>query len=130
MYFAVLRAEPANAEALSRLGILAAAMQKAQLSIRLMRQAAALRPDVAAYHVNLGEALRANKEYAEAETAYRASLRINPLDAETLGRLGYVLAQQNLHGAARAAYTAALDINPTDIVATRGLALLPPAGLL
>jgi Tfp pilus assembly protein PilF len=121
IYLSVLRHDPAHAEAASRLGIIAARTGEPQSAVHWMRRAAALRPDVADYHLNLAEALRGIGQWAGAEAAYRAALRIDPRDADALALLGYVLWQQKRPDDARACFAQALSVNPKHPLALDGI---------
>jgi hypothetical protein len=119
VYLAILRREPAHAEAMSQLGILASAMNLPQLAVKLLRQAVSVRPSAPNYHMNLAEALRGIGDMAGAEAEYRETLRLSPRDAGALSLLGYVVAQQGRTEEAKAAFNAALAIEPGNELATQ-----------
>jgi len=118
-----------NAEAVSRLGILAVSMGMPRFAVKLMKQAAALRPDVLAYHNNLAEAQLAVGQLPEAEASFRTALRMAPNDAEIVCKLAQVVARlgrkEEAIAALRAAVTAGL--NAAMVHATLG-ALLGEVG--
>jgi Flp pilus assembly protein TadD len=112
IYFHVLSRDPNNAEAASRLGILAATMKLPQIALNMMSKAVALRPNWPAYHGNLGEMLRRMGRHAEAETSFRASLQLNPNDPQTLSAFGLTLVEQGRSAEGVQACRAALAMNP------------------
>jgi Flp pilus assembly protein TadD len=83
-----------NAEAVSRLGIIAGAMGLPELAITMMSQASAMRPQNPAYRNNLGVALRKMRRLGEAESAFRAALDLDPNDAVSISNLGLAVAEQ------------------------------------
>jgi Flp pilus assembly protein TadD len=94
MYTYVLEREPNNAEALSRLGVVAACLDVPMVGAKLMRRAVELEPRSALYRTNLGEVLRRVGQFEEAEKEFRASLQLVPNDPYVLSNLGLTLAQQ------------------------------------
>ena len=94
VYLEVLNREPQNAEALSRLGIIAGCTGVPLLAIQLLSQAVALQPSSSSYHSNLGEMLRLLGRFQEAEASFQAALRLNPNDPLLLSTLALTLAQQ------------------------------------
>ncbi len=73
LLFKVRVADPGNAEASSRLGIIAGSAGLPQLAVKMMRQAVAKQPDNPTYHNNLGVALRRMGLLADAEASFRAA---------------------------------------------------------
>jgi hypothetical protein len=124
VYLAILRREPAHAEAMSQLGILASAMNMPQLAVKLLRQAVSVRPEMPNYHMNLGEALRGVGDMAGAEAEYRETLRLSPRDAGALSLLGYAIAQQGRTEEAKAVFHAAMAIEPGNELAKQCLGQL------
>jgi len=94
VYMHVLSRDPGNAEALCRLGIVAACTGTPTIALELMSRAVALQPQSPSYHSNLAELLRRLGRLSEAEAALRNSLRLNPNDPQVLSNLGLTLAQQ------------------------------------
>jgi Tfp pilus assembly protein PilF len=94
LLISVILRNPDNAEAASRLGILAMSMDLPAFALYLMKQAVTLQPQSAAYHANLGEILRRMNRLSEAEAAMRKSLELNPTDPQVLSNLGTVVAAQ------------------------------------
>jgi Tfp pilus assembly protein PilF len=94
LLISVILRNPENAEAASRLAILAMSMDLPAFALYLMKQAIMLQPESAAYHANMGEILRRMNRFVEAETALRKSLDLNPTDPQVLSNLGTILAAQ------------------------------------
>jgi Flp pilus assembly protein TadD len=94
VYIHVLDREPDNAEALSRLGVVAACLDVPMVGVKLMRQAVELEPRSALYRTNLGEVLRRVGQFGEAEREFRAALQLVPNDPYVMSNLGLTLAQQ------------------------------------
>jgi Flp pilus assembly protein TadD len=111
IYFYVLEREPENAEAMSRLGVLAAMMQLPKLAHNMMSKAVMLQPRSPGYRNNLGELLRRTARHAEAEAMFRSALELNPNDPQALSALGLTLAELGRPGEAVSACRAALAMN-------------------
>ena len=77
------------------LGLVYLALGQMDDAVRYTEKATLLDPDSPAAFSNLGVALEAAREYARAETAYRRSLDLDPLQEQTLLNLGLNLIQQN-----------------------------------
>lgn len=92
--FEVRRLDPNNAEAAMRLGILADSAGLPKVALGMMSQAVQLHPRAPGYRYNLGEALRRQGQFQEAESAFRAGLELAPGDARLQSQLGIALAQQ------------------------------------
>jgi tetratricopeptide (TPR) repeat protein/tRNA A-37 threonylcarbamoyl transferase component Bud32 len=81
-------------------------------AIRYYTAAAALRPESAGVHLNLGNALSAHGHPAEAIAAHREAIRLKPHYPMAHNNLGSALrANRDLEGAI-AAYKKALELNP------------------
>ena len=74
IYMGLILQDPANAEAASRMGILAASMGLATFALELLKKAVALQPGEPAHQANLGEVLRRQGRVKEAEAALRSAL--------------------------------------------------------
>jgi Flp pilus assembly protein TadD len=92
--FKVRAADPGNAEAASRLGVIAGSAGLGQLAVKMMRQAVAKQPDNPVYHNNLGVALRRMGVLADAEASFRTAARLNPADPVLISNLGLTIALQ------------------------------------
>jgi predicted O-linked N-acetylglucosamine transferase (SPINDLY family) len=77
LYERVLQHAPDEPRALNGLGLLLQDVDPAR-ALELLRGAIRARPDSAIYHNNLANTLRALGQRAEAEAAYRESLRLDP----------------------------------------------------
>jgi tetratricopeptide (TPR) repeat protein len=111
----VLARDPANADALSHLGIAVACTGSPAVGVEMMTRAVELQPGAAALHANLGEVLRMTGRFGEAAAAFRAALRIRP-DAGLVSVLGLTLAQQGKFDEALQACRAALNAAPQSAV--------------
>jgi predicted O-linked N-acetylglucosamine transferase (SPINDLY family) len=87
----LLRQQPDHFEALSLLGIVAAHRGDAAEALRLLERAAAVNPESAVAHNNLGNALRDSRRYDDALRAYRRALEIDPGYASAHLNLGILL---------------------------------------
>jgi tetratricopeptide (TPR) repeat protein len=90
-----IAAEPANAEAVHMLGIVAHQSGKLNEAIEHVRRAIAIKPDVALYHANLGEMCRLAGRIDEAIAAGRRALELNPDYPTALSNLGIALFDQD-----------------------------------
>ena len=112
LYRDLLAAEPENADALHRLGVLA--MQKGDWSsaIDLIGRAAGARPESANIHASLGQALERGRVRWDAIATFERALAIRGDLAEALFGLGIAL--QNVGDRERAVevYQQLLTINP------------------
>ncbi len=86
--------DPANAEAVHMLGIVAHQSGKTAEAIEHLRRAIAIKPDVALYHANLGEMCRLAGRVDEAVAAGRRAIELNPNYAGALSNLGIALFDQ------------------------------------
>jgi len=91
IYRAILQSQPDHPDALHYLGLLSYQTGRLDAALELMRRAVALRPDVAHFHGNLGNALRAAGRPDEAIAAYQEALRRNPGSCAALVNLGNTL---------------------------------------
>lgn len=118
-YRAVLAAEPNHPDALHLLGVIAYQVKQWRPAIELIARAIALRPDVAMYHNNLGNALRGAGERDPAAAQYERAVTLDPNYAEAHANLGTIRRDQARFAEAVAAYERALAINP-GLAAARG----------
>ncbi|HSB97736.1 MAG TPA: tetratricopeptide repeat protein, partial [Spongiibacteraceae bacterium] len=93
-------------------------------AIDFISRALALRPDYAEAHHSLGDALRAQRQFARASTSYRQALALNSQLAETHYQLGSVCALQNDFAAAMTCFQQTLAIEPGHIDALSNLGTL------
>jgi tetratricopeptide (TPR) repeat protein/serine/threonine protein kinase len=85
---------------------------QAEQAVRFYQAALALRPFSPNMHVNLGNALRRQRKFSEAEAEYRRAIEIQPDHVRARGNLGTVLADQGRFAAAVAEYEEAIRIGP------------------
>jgi tetratricopeptide (TPR) repeat protein len=85
---------------------------QAEQAVRFYQAALALRPLSTNLHVNLGNALRLQRKYSEAEAEYRRAIEIHPAHARAHANLGSVLEDQGRFSAAVAEYEEAIRIVP------------------
>jgi tetratricopeptide (TPR) repeat protein/GT2 family glycosyltransferase len=90
LYWQVVRADPANAEALYLLGAACASLGKLSEAAAALGQAARLQPGRPEVHNQLGVALARQGKLAEAAACFRETLRLQP---------GHAEAQRNLRAA-------------------------------
>jgi tetratricopeptide (TPR) repeat protein len=83
-----------------------------KLAIQRLTQVVQLRPGYAEAHNNLGNALAAHGQLADAERAFRQALRVKPHYAEALNNLGNALRDQRQLDEAIGAYREALQRKP------------------
>jgi tetratricopeptide (TPR) repeat protein len=94
VYFHIRQLDPNNAEAASRLGLLAASMGLYTVAMQLLSKAAALQPQSPGHLHNLGEMLRRRGRFQEAVRSFRAALQLAPKDPQLMSNLGLTLAQE------------------------------------
>jgi len=112
VYQAVLSEEPANAEALHLLGLLASHQGRQELAVERIREAIALNPLEPFYHNNLGNVLQALGRFSEAVVCYQDALRLAPDYVEAHSNLGPALDALGRHLEAVAACQEAVRLKP------------------
>ena len=96
-------------------------------AIAQYREAIRIDPRVPGLHFELAEQLKQTltpASQAEAETEYRAELKVNQYDGKAWRALGELLAQRGDNDAAKDAYSKALAVHPTDADAQTDKAIL------
>src|SRR5947209_5295784 len=78
LYRQILAVEPAHADALHLLGVLAHQVGQHELAVTWIRHAIELKSADANFHNNLGEALSALRRLPEAVASYCQALALNP----------------------------------------------------
>jgi tetratricopeptide (TPR) repeat protein len=132
-FYQLLTFDPAHADALHLLGVIALQTGRYDQAIHYIRQAIGLHgvgpnhysnigyalhrfrlnhPDLCDAHVHLGNALFALGRPAEAEASYREALRLRPNYPEAHNNLGSVLYALGRPGAAEASYRESLRLRP------------------
>jgi Flp pilus assembly protein TadD len=114
IYRQILAVQPAHADALHLLGVLAQQTGNPAPAVELIRQAIALNPRASHFQNNLGNALRELGRRDEALAAYEAALRLDPQSADAQGNLGSVLRETGRLEEAIQAYQKSLALNPDD----------------
>jgi predicted TPR repeat methyltransferase len=124
IYRARLEADPADADALHWLGVLASQCGQQDLALELIERALARRRGDPEILNNRGNVLNALGRHADAEGAFRRALTMAPSFTEAHYNLGHALKAQAKHEAAVEAYDRALQLNPDFVAAhyNRGLA--------
>ena len=111
LYRRILSHEPNHPEALHLLGVLASQTNRPEIAAELLGRAVAIRPRVAEYQSNLGNALRLIGRFDEAAAACRCAIELKPDFAEAHNNLGNALLDLGLLDAAVAAYREAAQID-------------------
>ena len=123
-YAAILAEAPDHADALHYLGVIHFQRGDYAAAAAQIRQAIGLRRDVAAYHVNLGHALKRLGEKLAAAAAYAEALRLKPDWAEIWCELGKLLYAEEAIDAAAEAFESAIKLNPRLAAGHHQLAIL------
>jgi 2-polyprenyl-3-methyl-5-hydroxy-6-metoxy-1,4-benzoquinol methylase len=123
IYRAILRSQPHHPDASHLLGVVAAQRAQPERAVELIENAIRLDPTVAAYHSNLGKALRAQDLHDAATSAFRRALALR-FDNDTLADLSRSLFAQGQAEQAVEAYLRTLDIRPKDARARKELVFL------
>jgi tetratricopeptide (TPR) repeat protein len=112
LYRQVLQADPAHAEALHLLGVVAAQTGRNDLAVTSISRAIQINGAVATYHGNLGGTYRNMGQLAEAETHLRKAIELDPSHADAHYNLGLVLQQQGRAEEAIDRYREATRLKP------------------
>src|SRR5271166_368583 len=107
-----LRADPDNADALTRLGAACLMLGQFREAATNFQQALRLRPHQAEGHKNLGIALARQGNLAEAVASFQEALRLKPDLADVQLNLGNALREQGRLDEAVARYQQALRLEP------------------
>src|SRR5690349_2937389 len=91
VYRQVLAAEPAHADAMHMLGVIASQCGQPQAALACIDQAIAIKPSAAMFHVNRAAALLALRQLDAALDACRDALRLKRNLAEACQVMGHVL---------------------------------------
>ncbi len=112
LYYRVLKAQPANPDALHLLGVIAQQAGDNKKAIALIEEAVIIRPKEPAYHLNLGSAYAGLDRFDEAAASYRRALSPKPDNPEAYFGLGNVLFHQKKTDEAILSYERALSLKP------------------
>lgn len=126
IYRQVLAIDPANADCLHLLGMVAFQTGRHQEAAELIRKAISIHKRAVSYHSNLGNVLQAQGKLDEAEVCYRKALEIKPGQAEVHLNLGHILRAQGHVDSALACYRQSLALKPglAEAQAAESMALL------
>jgi predicted O-linked N-acetylglucosamine transferase (SPINDLY family) len=123
-YRAILAREPANADALHYLGLLAYGAGEYDRAADLLQQSVRANDGNAVAWSNLGNALAMLARLPDAEAAFRRALRVDPGLADAAFNLGNTLRQQQKYASAVDSYGRAIAANPMHTGALNNLALV------
>jgi len=114
LYLEALAADPDDAEALHRLGVLCVQEGDPLTGVEWINKSIAREPKAATPRNNLGVALAALGRFEEAVEAYGAAIAIEPGHVDALNNRGNALCELNRHADALADFGRALAIQPND----------------
>lgn len=114
LYRQILAGEPNNADALHLLGVVAHQRGDHRAGINLIQRALQFAGARADFLCNLGETLRADRQFTAAEQAFRECLRLEPSFVEAHSNFGLALWSQNKIDEAKAAFRRAIELAPTN----------------
>jgi predicted O-linked N-acetylglucosamine transferase (SPINDLY family) len=117
LYGRILAAEPGHIDALHFLGVLAHQRGRHELAVELIRKAIAGNARVPAFHLNLGNALKAQGDLAGAAAAYHRALRLDGGHAGALYNLALVHQAAGRLAPAAESYRALIARNPGHVEA-------------
>ena len=112
IYRRVLKFDPANADALHLLGILASQHGNTTLAVELIAKAIGVQPDNPGFLNNFGNALKDAGRHAEAEQSYRRALALKPDYAEAHANLAILLHALRRPREAEQGFRRALELKP------------------
>ena len=112
LFHAILRKEPAHAESIYFLGLIAFGREQFKRALAHFDQVLALEPTFLPAHLNRGNALQGLNRYGEAIDSYERAVSLAPRNVFVLYFLGNALWQIGRYEEAKKAYDAALAIEP------------------
>jgi tetratricopeptide (TPR) repeat protein len=124
VYRCILAREADNADALHLLGVVYHQQGDHARGIDTIGRAVALAPNVALFHINLGEAYRAAGQLDRAAGCCRTALRLWPDHADALCNLGLALQGLGRKEEAAESFRRAVSLEPNFAAAHNNLALL------
>jgi len=119
-YRDVLAAEPTNAEALHRVGLLAFQRGRLDAALDSLKQAIAADDRVAKYHANLGAMLASAGRFAEATGPLERAVAIDGRQPSALNTLAVALGKLGRTEESLAAYRRAIELDPSFTLARAG----------
>ena len=114
IYLRILTRNPNHADALHLLGILATQTGEPDVALELIDRAISIKPTVADFYDNKGDALVALGRYDEAITARRKAISLNPRFVRSYYLLGNLLGDMGRIDEAIATYQSAVQLQPND----------------
>ena len=114
IYVRILTKNPRQPDALHRLGILATRKGEAEVAVELLSRAVLLKPNVAEFYDDLGDALAALGRYDEAIAACRKAITLDKRLFRAYFHLGHLQGLTRRFDEAIASFQGALRINPND----------------
>jgi predicted O-linked N-acetylglucosamine transferase (SPINDLY family) len=111
LYRQVCAADPENAVALHRLGVVAHQLGRADAA-DFLKHAVALKPDAADMHNDLGVVLGARGEFAAAASCFQRAVALRPDNPDAHNNLGAALARAGKFAQAETCFERALALNP------------------
>ncbi|MGO8689326.1 MAG: tetratricopeptide repeat-containing sulfotransferase family protein [Thermoguttaceae bacterium] len=112
VYRRILAVEPNQADALHLLGVIAHQVGNHALAVAYITRAIGSNGTVAAFHSNLGNALKGQGKLDEAVACFRRALELKPAYAEAHNNLGNAFAGRGELDEAAACYRRALELKP------------------
>jgi predicted O-linked N-acetylglucosamine transferase (SPINDLY family) len=111
-YRQILAVEPNHVDALHLLGVIACESNRPEVAVEYIGRAIRLDGNQAAFHSNLGRALKNQGKLDDAVACYRWALNLQPDNPEAHNNLGNVLREQRKLDEAIACYRRALEVKP------------------
>jgi tetratricopeptide (TPR) repeat protein len=122
IYQGLLDREPAHPDALHLLGVVVLQQGRPLRAVELISRAVALKPTVAAFHGDLGEAYRTLGQLEPAVDCCRKALQLQPNFPEAANNLGLALLALGRTEEARRQFREALRLQPRYAMACNNLA--------
>jgi len=123
LYRQLLALDPAHADSLHLLGVIARQSGRSDIAVELIEKAIRLNANSAPYHSNLGNALRDLRRLDEAVAAYSAAIDLKPDYAEAYGNLGNALRELGRLDEAVSACKTAIRLKPGHAIAHYNLGI-------
>lgn len=112
LYRKILVHDPRNSDCWHLCGVIALQKNQPEGAVELIGKAIRIRGTVAAFHSNLGNALRTCGQHQKAVASYRRAIALDPNFSEAHNNLGYALSGQGMLDEAAQCYGLALAVNP------------------
>lgn len=121
IYERVLRADPANVQALHLLGLLRHQQGRSDEGLSLVRRAIQYAPTEPTLYLNAGVILESRRCYAQALAAYRRAAKLGPKDMYPWFNLGVTWGSLNEYAVSAQYFEKALEVAPTTVSALDNL---------